>query len=115
MSWKFRVGQRVVKVTGYPFPGIVVAAFTTCAGAERYVVEFWSEVTDEPSGLCHIFSPEQLEGDDRFDSDGGQIAVKVPKGDKGREADPRRDPDVEVRQTRAAVRARQGLPEEDAP
>lgn len=29
--------------------------------------------------------------------------------------DPRRDPDVEVRQVHAAVRARQGLPEEDKP
>lgn len=49
------VGDHVVKVAGYAFPGEVVASFRTKSGAQRYVVE-----SDDLPGLLHIFAPEQL-------------------------------------------------------
>lgn len=51
---KFKIGDKVQKITGYKFPGIVVAAFTTTKGEERYVVEL------ESLGLLHIFNEAQL-------------------------------------------------------
>lgn len=59
----FRVGMRVHKLSGYPFPGTVVSVFKTLAGATRLVVE--SEVAP---GMLHIFNETQL----RFDS--GELA-----------------------------------------
>lgn len=59
MARKFDNGEWVKKPAGYPFPGKVVAAFTTLGGAERYVVEYVDK--DEGArGLLHIFAPEQL-------------------------------------------------------
>lgn len=52
---KFSVGDKIFKPKGYPFPGTVVAAFTTRAGEHRYVVEH------KCGGLLHIFNAEQLE------------------------------------------------------
>jgi len=52
---KFPLFAKVCKPEGYPFPGTVVAVFTTKAGDERYVVEH------ECGGLLHIFNPIQLE------------------------------------------------------
>lgn len=51
---KFKIGDSVIKPSGYKFPGTIVAAFTTLAGKERYVVE----MTDY--GLLHIFNEDQL-------------------------------------------------------
>ena len=51
---------RIIKPNGYPFPGIIVAVFTTMVGETRYVVEH------ECGGLLHIFNGDQLrkaEGD----------------------------------------------------
>jgi hypothetical protein len=53
---KFKVGDKVTKPQGYPFPGEVVAAFRTRQGEERYVVE--SLILP---GMLHIFSGTQLE------------------------------------------------------
>jgi hypothetical protein len=56
-TMKFDVGDRVYKVKGsYEAEGTIVAAFYTLAGKERYVFEF-----DNPSGMLHIFTEEQLE------------------------------------------------------
>src|SRR5262245_42533317 len=55
-------GDRVVKVSGYPFPGILRGVFMLSTG-RRYIVEF----TDQhgmPTGLAHIFNREQLARDD---------------------------------------------------
>ena len=51
------VGDKVVKVDGYPFPGKVVSKFTKIDGQVRYVVEATGE---EYAGMLHIFSGKQL-------------------------------------------------------
>lgn len=52
----FHVGDRVKKIGGnYQATGWVVGAFTTRAGAERYVFEF-----EDLPGMLHIFSTNQL-------------------------------------------------------
>lgn len=53
-AMEYRVGDKVVKPRGYPFPGTVVAAFIA-AGGQRFVVE--SELAP---GMLHTFSPSQL-------------------------------------------------------
>lgn len=55
---KFRVGDKVAKVSGYPFPGIVVAAFQNTSGQWRYVVEC---TVEEVRGMLHIYNGNQLE------------------------------------------------------
>lgn len=67
MDWKFNEGDYVRKTGGYPFPGLIEARFllTQIDGtkAERYLVNqiVWTrEHGTRPSGLGHIFSPEQL-------------------------------------------------------
>ena len=54
---KFQQRQSVVKVKGYKWPGIIVSAFTTTSGQERYVVEC---TVPEVAGALHIYSPEQI-------------------------------------------------------
>ena len=54
----FAKGDRVRKVKGYKFPGVVVAAFTTLEGNWRYVVQC---TADEVAGMLHIYNGEQLE------------------------------------------------------
>jgi hypothetical protein len=51
---KFKKNDKVFKPNGYPFPGVILAAFTTNAGEWRYVVE------NECGGLLHIFNTSQL-------------------------------------------------------
>lgn len=53
-----KVGDRVRKLKGYAWPGIVVAVFQTTAGATRIVVEC---TVPEVAGALHIYNPEQLE------------------------------------------------------
>lgn len=55
---EFAVGTPVRKTAGYPFPGVVVAAFRTLAGEERYVVEC---TVPEVAGMLHIYGPKNLE------------------------------------------------------
>lgn len=51
------VGTAVNKVLGYPFPGIVVSAFHTLSGQERFVVEASGA---DYRGMLHIFNGDQL-------------------------------------------------------
>jgi len=79
--FKFRPGQHVVKTQGYPFPGIVEAAFMVTGAeraADRYIVNFVDrDGLGEPTGLLHIFHPSQLADDGRFDAFGVLIAASV--------------------------------------
>lgn len=52
------VGRNVKKISGYPYPGVIVAAFLTTSGKERYVVE---ATETSYQGMLHIFSGTQLE------------------------------------------------------
>lgn len=51
------VGSRVEKVSGYPFPGVVVADFLNLSGERRLVVECTAPGVE---GCLHIFAPTQL-------------------------------------------------------
>jgi hypothetical protein len=52
-----KVGDQVVKVSGYPFPGECRAVFTNRNGEIRYVIEATGE---DYAGMLHIFSPSQI-------------------------------------------------------
>lgn len=54
MQYKFKVGDKVDKATGYTFPGTVVSVFQTMAGKNRVVVEM------DVHGLLHIFNEDGL-------------------------------------------------------
>ena len=54
---RFYVGDKVEKISGYPYPGVVVSVFLTTAGLTRIVVEATGL---EYEGMLHIFSPNQL-------------------------------------------------------
>jgi hypothetical protein len=57
-EWAFSLFDLVEKYTGeYTARGIVLARFTTSAGAERYVVEHKAE---GGGGFCHIYGPNNL-------------------------------------------------------
>lgn len=51
---KFKIGDKVDKITGYSFPGTVVSVFVTTAGKIRLVVEM------DNFGLLHIFNEDGL-------------------------------------------------------
>jgi hypothetical protein len=54
---EFKIGDRVEKCSGdYHLEGVVVAAFTTLAGKERYVVEHQPLAP----GMLHIYGPGNL-------------------------------------------------------
>ena len=53
----FKVGDTVEKVSGYKWPGVVVAVFETSEGQVRVVVEC---TVPEVAGALHIYSLEQL-------------------------------------------------------
>jgi hypothetical protein len=50
-------GDRVEKIKGYKWPGVVVASFLTLKGEHRVVVEC---TVPEVAGALHIYSPDQL-------------------------------------------------------
>lgn len=52
-----KLGDRVEKVTGYKWPGVVVAIFKNLQGERRIVVECTAEAV---TGALHIYSPGQL-------------------------------------------------------
>ena len=56
-----KIGDKVKKVKGYKFEGVIVAAFKTTTGLDRFVVEHTDSQTDESSGMLHIFNGKQLE------------------------------------------------------
>lgn len=51
------VGDKVVKVNGYEFSGIIVSKFETLAGKIRYVVEC---TVEGAGGMLHIYNETQL-------------------------------------------------------
>ncbi len=51
------LGDKVRKVKGYRFPGVVVAVITTLSNKTRYVVEC---TTPGCEGMLHIFNRDQL-------------------------------------------------------
>lgn len=55
---KFTVGDEVKKVKGYHYFGVVVSAFTTLKGEDRFVVESTSHGS---KGMLFIFNEGQLE------------------------------------------------------
>ena len=54
----FTIGDKVRKLRGYKWPGIVVAVYKTLGGEWRVVVEC---TVPEIAGAQHIFNPDQLE------------------------------------------------------
>ncbi len=55
---EYQQGDKVKKVKGYAYPGVVVSAFTNLNGDSRYVVEC---TAPDCKGMLHIFNGEQLE------------------------------------------------------
>lgn len=53
-----KVGDKVQKIKGYKWPGVVVGVFDTLAGKPRIVVEC---TVPEVAGALHIYSPDQIE------------------------------------------------------
>jgi len=53
----FKVGDKVIKVSGYAWPGIVVSVFDTLKGERRVVVEC---TVTEVAGALHIYNESQL-------------------------------------------------------
>lgn len=51
------VGDKVEKLTGYKFPGIIVSDYCTLSGKRRLVVEC---IAPGVEGCQHIFAPDQL-------------------------------------------------------
>jgi hypothetical protein len=58
MPNKYNIGDKVQKITGYKYPGIIVAIFFTTRKELRYVVEADHE---DFRGMLHIFNQNQLE------------------------------------------------------
>lgn len=56
---EYVIGDHVVKIAGYPFPGEIRAVFTTHAGHERFVVEM-RDADNACTGLLHIFNRDQI-------------------------------------------------------
>ena len=57
MDTQLKVGDKVEKVSGYKWPGVVVSVFDTLAGERRVVVEC---TTIEVAGALHIYNEKQL-------------------------------------------------------
>lgn len=53
-----QIGDKVQKIRGYKWPGVVVAVFYTLSGHRRIVVEC---IIEEVSGALHIYNPDQVE------------------------------------------------------
>jgi len=57
MEAQLKVGDKVEKVSGYKWPGIVVSVFDTLSGERRVVVEC---TVAEIAGALHIYNEKQL-------------------------------------------------------
>ena len=55
-----KVGDKVRKIKGYQFEGIVVAVFQNSKGQVRVVVEHIGSQTEISGGMLHIFNTKQL-------------------------------------------------------
>lgn len=53
-----KIGDKVQKVKGYAWPGIIVADFVNLKGQRRLVVEC---TVTEVAGALHIYNEDQLE------------------------------------------------------
>lgn len=53
-----KLGDKVQKIIGYKWPGVIVAEFCTLAGDKRFVVEC---TVPEVAGALHIYAAAQLE------------------------------------------------------
>jgi hypothetical protein len=53
-TFKFKVGDKVIKPKGYSFDSTIVAVFKNLTGENRIVAEM-------DSGLMHIFNESQLQ------------------------------------------------------
>ena len=53
-----KVGDKVEKISGYRWPGVIVAVFETTQGNLRIVVEC---TVPEVYGALHIYAPEQVQ------------------------------------------------------
>lgn len=58
---KFKIGDKVRKLKGYKFEGVVVAVFNNLAGEERLVMELVNKCCGNGDRMLHIFNPEQVE------------------------------------------------------
>jgi len=56
-----KVGDKVRKIKGYQFTGIVVAVFQNSKGQVRVVVEHSGSQTESSGGMLHIFNTNQLQ------------------------------------------------------
>lgn len=54
---QFKVGDKVEKISGYKWPGVVVSVFETLEGHRRVVVEC---TVAEIAGALHIYNENQL-------------------------------------------------------
>lgn len=52
-----KIGDKVQKVKGYKWPGVIVADFTTLSGKRRLVVEC---TVEEVAGALHIYDENQI-------------------------------------------------------
>lgn len=57
MEAQLKVGDKVEKVSGYKWPGVVVSVFDTLSGERRVVVEC---TVAEIAGALHIYNEKQL-------------------------------------------------------
>ena len=57
MDTQLKVGDKVEKVSGYKWPGVVVSVFDTLSGERRVVVEC---TVAEIAGALHIYNEKQL-------------------------------------------------------
>lgn len=53
----FKIGDKVEKISGYKWPGVIVSKFKTLNDKTRYVVEC---TVEEVKGALHIYSEEQI-------------------------------------------------------
>lgn len=54
---ELKMHQKVIKCTGYLFPGVIVGIIEKLDGQRRYVVECTAK---DAAGMLHIFSRDQL-------------------------------------------------------
>lgn len=57
MEMQFKVGDKVEKISGYKWPGVVVSVFDTLSNERRLVVEC---TVPEIAGALHIYNEKQL-------------------------------------------------------
>lgn len=54
---RFEIGDKVEKIKGYKWPGVIVSKFITTEGALRVVVEC---TVPEVRGALHIYNLDQI-------------------------------------------------------